>query len=57
MPQASTVEYLRKLRDLTREYTNRCTPIEFMGALETMKFEINAALNDCNEEEAEEEDD
>lgn len=55
MPMASTTEYLRRLRDLTHDYVHRCTPIELMGVLESMKFEIDKALDACNEEEDDEE--
>ncbi len=47
MPQASTVEFLRKLRDLTQEYSGRCTPIELLGALHWQQADIIEACTDC----------
>lgn len=49
MPQASTIEFLRKLRDLTREYSSRCTPIELLGALRWQESDVIEACTDCED--------
>lgn len=51
MPQASTLELLRKLQALCEEYAGRCTAIEIVGALNWVVHDVVKASRECGEEE------
>lgn len=50
MPQASTLELMRKLTDLLEEYSNRCTPVELVGALMWQVMEVRSAVDEIEDE-------
>ncbi|MEE8468902.1 MAG: hypothetical protein V3T22_10615 [Planctomycetota bacterium] len=50
---ASTKEYSEALRKVTDKYLKRCTPLEMMGALQWLIFEVCIACEAADEEDDE----